>query len=82
MAGISKAERERRAASKDAPQATITALPYVESDQAYLQALCAALPFSGRQADAFTPLTFKDRLAGAVENADKILRAVAARGGE
>lgn len=82
MAGISKAERERRAASKDAPQATIAALLYVESDQAYLTALCAVLPLSGRQRDAFTPLTFEDRLADAVKNADAILRVVAERGGE
>ena len=81
MAGISKAEREKRAASKDAPQATITALPYVESDEAYLQALCAALPFSG-VAKAWEPLTFEMRLEAAKVNADAILRAVAERGGE
>lgn len=63
---------------KDAPQATITALPYVESDEAYLQALCAALPFSG-VAKAWEPLTFEMRLEAAKVNADAILRAVAER---
>lgn len=70
MAGISKAERERRA-SQNAPQATIP----VKVDRDYLTALCAALPFSGKQIDPWTPLTFEDRLAAAKVNARLILDA-------
>jgi len=70
MAGITKAERERRAAlkPKDAPQAA-------QIDLAYLHALCAALPYSGRSVDAFTPLTFEDRLEAAKANARLLLAA-------
>ena len=81
MAGISKAERENRAAFKDAPQATIHALPYAKSDQAFLIALCAAMPFSGKP-NAQGVISFDDRLEDAIANAGKILAVVAERGGQ
>ena len=88
MAGISKAERERRKAEGATLTPPVTGKrqqegqrmldPWTGESNAYLHALCAALPFSG-VAKAWEPLTFEMRLEAAKVNAEAILRAVAER---
>lgn len=80
MAGISKAERERRAAAKVVySPATITTdelarIANAGANMVYLHALCAALPFSGKP-NGQGVISFEDRLADAKVKARLILEA-------
>ena len=90
MAGISRAERERRALAQGKPPLIVDVVTdkipapkpaLYATDGFFLTALCAALPYSGVPKDAWTPLTFADRLEAAKVNAELILRAVGERNG-